>query len=382
MKFSRNVAALLISMLVGLVILEVSLRLFKMEFALVLAQAHQPCIYAEDLQIGYRYEANATDRMARYFEIDNIVETNAQGYHDVEHPLVGGGSTRKVLAIGDSFTAGLQVPISDTWTQVLERKLNDNAGDKPLEVINLGLDGTGTDIQTLLLQQYLRSYDPDMVIVAFYENDIGDLMQTKLFKTCYRGNVLVYQSQEQKLRLQKYIDNNEPGPILRWLFNNYYTFRLPLIVLREHGHPIDSDLLLATNFVYPSAIGVRQWEVGNLPHRIDHHLLHLKSLSEKHNFDLFIIPLPTKKSQKGTLEVLTSAVSPQVLASLEIIDVTPQLQEVLQSQRISYKDLYWRYDNHFNSTGHEVFATALSIALLEKDSASSRTDDTTGKSRP
>lgn len=369
MQPSRNVIILLISMLVALVILECSLRLLKMEFAPVLAQSHQPCIYVEDIQTGYRYRANATGRIARHFEIDNIVETNTRGYHDVEHdPLVGDGK-RTVLAIGDSFTAGLHVPIPDTWTRVLERKLNDSVGEEQFEVFNLGLDGTGTNVQILLLQEQFRLHDPDMVIVAFYENDIGDLTRRKLFKSCYRDNVLVYQTPKQKLQLKKYIDDNDPGTILRWLFDHYYTFRIPFIVLRKRGRPMKADFLLGTNYVYPSAIGVRQWETGNLPHRIDEHLLHLKALSESHNFELLISPLPTKPSLTGTLDILTSAVSPQVLESLDIIDVTPYLQETLRRQTISYDDLYWRYDNHFNSKGHEIFATALSMAILENDGA-------------
>jgi len=365
MKISRNAMTLLISMLVGLLILEASLRLFKMEFAPLLAQSHQPCIYVEDPKTGYRYRANATDRISMYFEMNNIVEINSRGFHDIEHAPFGEGSTRRILVIGDSLTAGLHVPTNDTWTQVLERELNDGHGDRPLEVINLALDGTGTDIHTLLLQEYLPVYEPEVVIVAFYKNDIRDMTRPMLFKSCYKGNVLVYQNQEQKLELQKYVDENEPGQILGWLFKNYYTFRLPVIAVKNSGRRIDYTFLLDTNYIFPSAIGVRRWSWGELPDNIDQRLLDLKSLSEEHGFELFVIPVPAKESRTLSLDILRSAASGQVLASLEVIDITPHLQEVLEARKISYLDLFWRYDSHFNSKGHEMFAIAVSIALLE-----------------
>ena len=197
MRF-RFLISLLIPLMVALLLFEACLRVFRSDILPFVGQAHQPCIYVADGQTGYRYKPNSTGLFQRNFEIDNIVRINSSGFHDVERmPFNPDDSSRHIVVIGDSFTAELMVPVSRTWTQILEREIA-RSGDAPhVDVINLGLDGTGTDVHLTLLQENVSTYRPDIVVLAFFENDLQDIQRKMEYRECYRDYVLVYSDKSQ-----------------------------------------------------------------------------------------------------------------------------------------------------------------------------------------
>ena len=60
--------------------------------------------------------------------------------------------------------------LSKTWTQTLERELHATS------VVNLGLDGTGTDVHLAILKEYLSEHQPEMVIL---DEPFSGMDQTK-----------------------------------------------------------------------------------------------------------------------------------------------------------------------------------------------------------
>ena len=106
-------------LLAGLFMVEVSLRILKQP---QLSITRLPCIYNRNDETGYRYTPNASGRFQRYFEIDNLVQVNSTGFHDVEH-LSWPQAKPRVVVIGDSFVAGLEVEISEGWVQVVQQQL-------------------------------------------------------------------------------------------------------------------------------------------------------------------------------------------------------------------------------------------------------------------
>ena len=112
----------------------------------------------------------ATGQVAAHFEIDNRVEINSLGFYDAE-PGPDEAAPR-VLVVGDSFTAAMNVERPAVWTAVLERALRDG-GQPRADVVNLGLDGTGTDVHAALLREYVPRFSPDTVLIAFYAGFLG-----------------------------------------------------------------------------------------------------------------------------------------------------------------------------------------------------------------
>jgi len=71
-----------------------------------------------------------------------------------------------VLAIGDSFTFGMETNDTATWPYLLEER------DPRLQVINLGVSGYGVDQMYITLRETIADYAPDAVVVAFIGDDL------------------------------------------------------------------------------------------------------------------------------------------------------------------------------------------------------------------
>jgi hypothetical protein len=72
----------------------------------------------------------------------------------------------QVLAVGDSFTFGSEVSDDETWPAVLERISG-------LQVVNGGVSAFGVDQSYLRLQQLLSVYEPTIVVFSLIPDDIN-----------------------------------------------------------------------------------------------------------------------------------------------------------------------------------------------------------------
>lgn len=98
------------------------------------------------------------------------VAINRRGLRDPERDYRASPGTLRILALGDSFLEGYTVPLEDTVTQKLERSLR-SAGMKA-DVLNAGTAAYSTDQEYLYYQSEGVRYDPRVVLVFFYYNDI------------------------------------------------------------------------------------------------------------------------------------------------------------------------------------------------------------------
>jgi GDSL-like Lipase/Acylhydrolase family len=130
---------------------------------------------------GARYRHKSADG-TWYFHINN------QGMRaDRDYSYEKPAGVRRIIALGDSMTAGLEVDNEQTFCSVLERELN-RAG-LTVEVLNAGVSGFSSAEECLYLERELMKYRPDLVIVSFCPNDLDDNVRTGLFKL--KGDQLV-----------------------------------------------------------------------------------------------------------------------------------------------------------------------------------------------
>jgi len=78
--------------------------------------------------------------------------------------------TIKIIAIGNSFTYGVQVDSSDCYPECLERIFQKKIR-KPVHVINMGVAGYGIDQSVLKYLKYGHQYNPKLVILGIYTRD-------------------------------------------------------------------------------------------------------------------------------------------------------------------------------------------------------------------
>jgi hypothetical protein len=107
-------------------------------------------------------------------EFDVPVTINSRGLRDREYSYDKPDGAFRILVLGDSFTEAMQVPLQDTTVKRLEELLNQNGGRR-FEVINAGVMGWGTDQEFLYYGAEGYKYRPDIVLLfSLPFNDVAD----------------------------------------------------------------------------------------------------------------------------------------------------------------------------------------------------------------
>ena len=112
-------------------------------------------------------EQQETEKKCEYEERNNL------GFKDFEWQIQKPSNTYRIITLGDSMTVGLCVRNEYTWPKQLEGKLNDLNFPIKLEVFNMGsheLD-TGTSEELGTLKNFSLKYNPNMIILEYYNND-------------------------------------------------------------------------------------------------------------------------------------------------------------------------------------------------------------------
>ena len=122
-------------------------------------------------------------------EFQTYVRINSKGLRDREYPYEKPPGTYRILVLGDSFADALEVPLEDSFQEVLEARLNERL-DRPVEVINGGVWGYGNDQELLFYRLEGRKYRPDLVLLAFQPN--SDVLEN------HRGMETRYMGREYK----------------------------------------------------------------------------------------------------------------------------------------------------------------------------------------
>jgi lysophospholipase L1-like esterase len=101
-------------------------------------------------------------------------EINSAGFRDHEYEPEKPEDTYRILALGDSTTAGNGIrDVGKTFTKILERELNASGrSHRNFQVLNMGVGGYQTMQEVETLRTKGLAYDPDLVIVTVCENDL------------------------------------------------------------------------------------------------------------------------------------------------------------------------------------------------------------------
>jgi len=102
----------------------------------------------------------------------DLYTTNSHGFRGAEFPLKPAPGTIRILMLGDSFTVGQGVEDDETYPACVEAILNEEAGPTRYEVINAGVSGTNTADHLERLNSNGLKFEPDLVTVQFYVNDL------------------------------------------------------------------------------------------------------------------------------------------------------------------------------------------------------------------
>lgn len=163
-SFLKNLALILFSLLFTLALLEGAARMFKLGTG---------GFWEPDEQLGWRNIPGASGWESCYGECQVHVSINDLGLRDrddITYEKETG--VQRILFLGDSITAGMQVPLEDTYVKQLESHLN--ATDPGAwQTINGAVNGYGTDNELIYYRLEGSQYDPDIVVLGMYlANDV------------------------------------------------------------------------------------------------------------------------------------------------------------------------------------------------------------------
>ena len=111
------------------------------------------------------------------FEGAALVRTNALGFRDRDHAVAKPPGVLRIAVLGDSFTEAVQVPLAQTWWQVMERRLNGDGCHLPrrVETLDFAVSGYSTAQALLSWRAHARRFAPDLVVLAFFiGNDLTE----------------------------------------------------------------------------------------------------------------------------------------------------------------------------------------------------------------
>jgi lysophospholipase L1-like esterase len=110
------------------------------------------------------------------------VRTNAAGFRGGPLPGPKPPGVYRIVALGDSFTFGFGVREDQAWPARLAAALNHRLHGTPrVEVVNLGVPGTGPRDYLWHLAHTGLALEPDMVVVGLFANDVNDVYQLDRF---------------------------------------------------------------------------------------------------------------------------------------------------------------------------------------------------------
>jgi hypothetical protein len=328
-----------------------------------------------DVASGYRFwQPGATMEyigMTPYVvqEYRTQVRFNSLGWRDREYAPYKGPGTYRIVALGDSFVAALNVELEETFHKRLESMLNDSppSPGTRYEVIALGRAGTTTEQQVGFFEEAGASFDPDLVLLCFYPGN--DVMEhsPELSERFARWSLDVYYRRVVQARARF---------LARWLWlpeshlNHFVVDRL-LPIYTRNLHLFQDDLTAEQlqapdREVYRVGPYDEAWSQAWLSTARNVERLHRMVTERGARFLVVII-----ESHQAFGLTAPEASSPE--RGLDYRRPTREIVHVCQSSGIPHLDLeapmerrrrprerlVYEYDMHWNPTGHRLAAEAI-----------------------
>lgn len=294
-------------------------------------------------------------------EFSTRVTHDSHGYRSTEIPRERTPGKTRVLVLGDSFAYGIGVEDDETFSARLLRM------DPRLEVINTGVSGYGTSQQLLLLQEEGLAFSPDVVLVAFFWNDVANSFYREVPRFVLEEGRPRHEPPSEDW--QHEVESWKPSPPhrRRLLRHSYlYRFASDRLALgrfqarRWLGVPIERGLR-----VNPED----QEAAWSLTFAL---LREIAAIARAHGAEtvLAVIPEQAQVQPQTRIEGLEPddyevQEKLRTFASAEgiaYLDLLPALSAEFQA---TGRPLYYLRDRHLNARGHEVTAEAIYAFLGE-----------------
>lgn len=137
-------------------------------------------LFMDDPVIGYRLQPGARTHFST-IEFAADIAINEAGVRDEEPLGPKPPGEKRIVILGDSLVLSVQVDANQTFTELLEARLNRDAPEGTrYRVINAGVQGYGPIEELLFFRTIARHFEPDAVLLAvFVGNDAEEAVSSE-----------------------------------------------------------------------------------------------------------------------------------------------------------------------------------------------------------
>ncbi|TAL18498.1 SGNH/GDSL hydrolase family protein [bacterium] len=303
--------------------------------------------YYIDSVSGRRLIPNSNVIIKNHFRsgLDVPININSDGFRgsNIEKEKKG----KRIIVLGDSITLADDQPIDNTFVYKVESILKNK---RDVQVINAGADGIGTKDEIDILEQQGLKLKPDMVVVAFYLNDLNlpDRFAACLANPGFiRRNSVLAETIYRAYKKRQYENNLQDYSVVEWT---------------RFDPPPD----IQTNreaFLRYAASAEKDWGVAWQPGKwrvIEEQFDRLNRLSREYDFQVVVVSFPV------IFQTLTDYTEDYPQRNLETLsvknrfffhDLLPAFRENINSMPI-FTD--WC---HLTTSGHDLVAKNISPFL-------------------
>ena len=144
----------------------------KSQNSLKTKYSYRRFIIQHDPMIGYRFIPNIYSRV-KHKNNAFIIQTNKQGFRDnISFDELNNGRLN-VVAIGDSYVAGDGISNYERFMNILSERFNIN-------VLNMGLPGSGTDQQLLIQEKIASQWHYDILVFVPCLYNLGRNLKSQM----------------------------------------------------------------------------------------------------------------------------------------------------------------------------------------------------------
>lgn len=358
-KLVGNLALLLIALLVAFTFLEVSIRIF-------LPQTTNIYQYDEDYLFQFRPYSEITYVTPDFTQTSSF---NSHGFRDNEYAYENKpADTYRIIFLGDSMTAGLEVDLNQTYPKLVEQRLRKEFPNKNIEVLNVAANGWSTEQQLIFMEKNGINYSPDLVVLAYaLVNDQMDNVQRNLFN--FDGSNLTINKDrplsQSRLRSVYYFFSTRFHTFNFFLFN-YWRIKDSLKHVDE-PHKIEYQDTFPRYLLKDDPADVK-YEWAKTEALLDR----MQASLSNNNSTLMLMIIPAHFQEQQELRKRAGLVDAEL-----VLDKPQQiLINYSTSRKLQYVDLlpafksrsketlHPRDDVHWNAAGHALAASEMSTKLI------------------
>ncbi|WP_430410405.1 hypothetical protein [Kordia sp.] len=280
---------------------------------------------------------------------DVVYESNSKGFRDVERKE--NTTTKRVVALGDSFTEGIGVHMEDRLTNLLEKETNNPH-------LNFGLAGNFGPIQYMTLYKSMAStYSHEAVLIGilpsndFIDDDyeIGLKVGGNRYKPFLTGTYPNYETVYYADRIEKSkarpFQPNFVYKVLKNFTHSYNMYRY--LKVMQHIKTIPNDTLFDASRI-PSYFNFTPQQFNQMQYCIEE----IKRLAGDRTVMVYSIPI--EKEIKAYREHGKNPLAKQLQAvcdsiNVEYLDLLPKTNDFTEAE---YEALFLSCDGHWSEAGN------------------------------